>query len=214
MNRQLSHSTWTPLIRLLSHWKLPALCSSRELPTSLLTRINNSFSNDIVNSLLVDVSFSLRREVLVFMIRGFGGEVSWHSTLAVGATFTEDDSSVTHQIVDRPAIQSQVLTRTYVQVGRISVTSLRGCRMMMAMNRAVTRCCWILPHTCTTRGHHVVADGWAGAPNPDPHLNSHPTHKHTQKVSKTLGFSFFDLIIKDWRTDGRTKPFIELRVRN
>jgi len=57
----------------------------------------------------------VNREVLVFMIRGFGGEVSWHSTLAVGATFAEDDSSVTHQIVDRPAIQSQVLTRTYVQ---------------------------------------------------------------------------------------------------
>merc|ERR1712168_679415 len=57
----------------------------------------------------------VNREVLVFLIRGFGGEVSWHSTLAVGATFAEDDSKITHQIVDQPAIQSQVLTRTYLQ---------------------------------------------------------------------------------------------------
>ena len=61
------------------------------------------------------------REVLVFLIRGFGGEVSWDSTLAIGSTYSEDDSKITHQIVDRPAIQKQVLTRTYVQViGRIS----------------------------------------------------------------------------------------------
>jgi len=57
----------------------------------------------------------VNREVLVFLIRGFGGEVSWDATLAVGATYPEDDSKITHQIVDRPAIQSQVLTRTYVQ---------------------------------------------------------------------------------------------------
>lgn len=57
----------------------------------------------------------VNREVLVFLIRGFGGEVSWHSTLAVGATYAEDDAAITHQIVDRPAIQNQVLTRTYVQ---------------------------------------------------------------------------------------------------
>jgi len=55
------------------------------------------------------------REVLVFMIRGFGGEVSWDSTLAIGSTFPEDDAKITHQIVDRPAIHNQVLTRTYVQ---------------------------------------------------------------------------------------------------
>jgi len=57
----------------------------------------------------------VNREVLVFLIRGFGGEVSWDSTLAIGSTYSEDDSKITHQIVDRPAIQKQVLTRTYVQ---------------------------------------------------------------------------------------------------
>merc|ERR1712168_1043410 len=57
----------------------------------------------------------VNREVLVFLIRSCGGEVSWHSTLAVGSTFSEADSTITHQIVDRPAIQNQVLTRTYIQ---------------------------------------------------------------------------------------------------
>lgn len=57
----------------------------------------------------------VNREVLVFLIRSCGGEVSWHSTLAVGSSFPEDDSSITHQIVDRPAIQNQILTRTYLQ---------------------------------------------------------------------------------------------------
>ena len=46
-----------------------------------------------------------------------------------------------------------------------------------------------------------------------------PTLKHTQKVSKTLVFPLFNSITmtdgpKERRTDGRTKPLIELRVRN
>jgi len=57
----------------------------------------------------------VNREVLVFLIRSCGGEVSWHSTLAVGSTFLEEDASITHQVVDRPAIQNQILTRTYLQ---------------------------------------------------------------------------------------------------
>ena len=43
---------------------------------------------------------------------------------------------------------------------------------------------------------------------------THPTHIHTQKVSKMLVFPLFDLIIMDGLTDGQTKPLIELRVRH
>ena len=36
-----------------------------------------------------------------------------------------------------------------------------------------------------TRGHNIVADGWAGAANPHPHPRPHPTpfptQTHTQK---------------------------------
>merc|ERR1712042_184451 len=57
----------------------------------------------------------------------------------------------------------------------------------------------------TTRGHNIVADGWAGASNPHPNPNSHPhTHKRTQKVSKTLVFPLFDSISTDGPTDQRT----------
>lgn len=57
------------------------------------------------------------REPLVFMIRAFGGVVSWDSTVAPGATFTMDDPSVTHQISDRPrdSIDMSNIGRDYVQ---------------------------------------------------------------------------------------------------
>jgi len=57
------------------------------------------------------------REPLVFMVRAFGGQVSWDSTLANGATFDEDDKTVTHQICDRPrdSIQMKHIGRDYVQ---------------------------------------------------------------------------------------------------
>ena len=29
-----------------------------------------------------------------------------------------------------------------------------------------------------TRGHNIIADGWAGASNPHPHLGPHSTYKH------------------------------------
>ena len=49
------------------------------------------------------------------------------------------------------------------------------------------------------RGHNIVADRWTGASNP------RPTHKYTQKVSKTLVFPLFDSItMTDGPTDGRT----------
>ena len=62
-----------------------------------------------------------------------------------------------------------------------------------------------------TRGHNIVADGWAGAANPHPHPTPHPTHlpihRHTRKASKTLVFPLFDSITStdgpmNRRTDG------------
>ena len=48
------------------------------------------------------------REPLVFMIRAFGGQVSWDSMVSPGATFDQDDSKVTHQICDRPRESMQM----------------------------------------------------------------------------------------------------------
>ena len=55
------------------------------------------------------------REPLVFIIRCFGGEVSWDKLLFVGASFDENDESVTHQIVDRPSMDKQFISRYYIQ---------------------------------------------------------------------------------------------------
>ncbi|KOB69347.1 Uncharacterized protein OBRU01_16960 [Operophtera brumata] len=55
------------------------------------------------------------REPLVFIIRCFGGEVSWDKDHFVGATFDETDESVAYQIVDRPSMDKQYLSRYYVQ---------------------------------------------------------------------------------------------------
>uniref|UniRef100_A0A1A9W026 Pescadillo homolog n=1 Tax=Glossina brevipalpis TaxID=37001 RepID=A0A1A9W026_9MUSC len=55
------------------------------------------------------------REPLVILIRSFGGRVSWDSTVFSGATFDETDESITHQIVDRPSLSKQYISRDYVQ---------------------------------------------------------------------------------------------------
>ena len=71
-----------------------------------------------------------------------------------------------------------------------------------------------------TRGHNIVADGWAEAANPDtrptPHQTAFQIQTHTQKASKR-SFSHFSTCVHrlmDGPTDGQTKPLIELRVRN
>lgn len=55
------------------------------------------------------------REALAFIIRSFGGDVSWDKSLCIGATYDITDSCITHQIVDRPGQQTPVIGRYYVQ---------------------------------------------------------------------------------------------------
>lgn len=47
----------------------------------------------------------------VLFTRCFGGEVSWHSGDALGATFDESSEFITHQIVDRPVQGHRYLSR-------------------------------------------------------------------------------------------------------
>uniref|UniRef100_A0A663DVD6 Pescadillo homolog n=1 Tax=Aquila chrysaetos chrysaetos TaxID=223781 RepID=A0A663DVD6_AQUCH len=49
------------------------------------------------------------REPLAFIIRCFGGQVSWDKSLCIGATYDVSDPSITHQIVDRPRVEQQVV---------------------------------------------------------------------------------------------------------
>ena len=61
------------------------------------------------------VSREVPRQSLVFVVRAMGGTVSWCATVAGAGPFTEDDSSVTHEIVDRPFVSTKYDGRVYVQ---------------------------------------------------------------------------------------------------
>ena len=62
-----------------------------------------------------------------------------------------------------------------------------------------------------TRGHNIVANGWAGASN----THSHPMLPiHTQKTAKTRILAlFYSCPRTNRQIDRRTKPDVELRVR-
>ncbi|XP_053135658.1 pescadillo homolog isoform X2 [Hemicordylus capensis] len=55
------------------------------------------------------------REPLAFVVRCFGGEVSWDKSVCIGATYDVKDPTITHQIVDRPVMEKQVIGRYYLQ---------------------------------------------------------------------------------------------------
>lgn len=55
------------------------------------------------------------REPLVFLIRSFGGKVSWDRTLFPGATFDETDEIITYQVIDRPIVDKRYISRDYIQ---------------------------------------------------------------------------------------------------
>ncbi|XP_037114747.1 pescadillo [Syngnathus acus] len=55
------------------------------------------------------------RESLAFVIRCFGGEVSWDRTVCIGSTYDETDETITHHIVDRPSVGTQYINRYYIQ---------------------------------------------------------------------------------------------------
>jgi len=76
-------------------------------------------ARDRQDKLFAGLRFFLGREVprepIVFMIRAVGGEVSWDATVAPGATYSDTDEKITHQICDRPSVSDKVLGRFYVQ---------------------------------------------------------------------------------------------------
>ena len=73
------------------------------------------------SNLFKGLKFFLGREVprepLVFMIRAVGGEVSWDSSVGVGATFPVTEDTITHQVMDRESSSAgdMILGRFYIQ---------------------------------------------------------------------------------------------------
>ncbi|XP_018303158.1 pescadillo homolog [Mycetomoellerius zeteki] len=70
---------------------------------------------NLFKGIKIFINREVPREPLVFILRCFGGEVSWDKLLFVGATFDENDETITHQIVDRPSMIKQYISRYYVQ---------------------------------------------------------------------------------------------------
>ena len=79
---------------------------------------------------------------------------------------------------------------------------LRCVNFTEQLNDHYNLCLFLLHSKQVTRGHNIVADGWAGASKPYSHSNPPPTLKHTQKVSKTLICS---ISTRSLQTDRRTK---------
>lgn len=69
----------------------------------------------LFKGLKIFINREVPREPLVFLIRCLGGKVSWDKTLFLGATFDETDETITHQVIDRPSVGKQYMSRDYVQ---------------------------------------------------------------------------------------------------
>ncbi|CAB1453396.1 unnamed protein product [Pleuronectes platessa] len=61
------------------------------------------------------VNREVPRESLAFVIRCFGGEVSWDKSVCIGSTYEVSEETITHQIVDRPNVDKQYINRYYIQ---------------------------------------------------------------------------------------------------
>uniref|UniRef100_A0A8C9VJC9 Pescadillo homolog n=1 Tax=Scleropages formosus TaxID=113540 RepID=A0A8C9VJC9_SCLFO len=74
---------------------------------------------DAQKRLFEGLKFFLSREVprepLAFVIRCFGGQVSWDQSLCMGSTYNATDETITHQVVDRPNVDKKYINRYYVQ---------------------------------------------------------------------------------------------------
>lgn len=83
--------------------------------------IQNQLDSDLnkVKVLFKDLQIFLSREVpkesLEFVIKSFGGQVGWDETVGAFSPFSEKDTTITHQVVDRPTLSHVIPNRIYVQ---------------------------------------------------------------------------------------------------
>eukprot|EP00127_Corallochytrium_limacisporum_P004550 Clim_evm20s167 gene=Clim_evmTU20s167 len=61
------------------------------------------------------ISREVPREPFEFVARSFGAQVGWAPTAGGHTPFSENDGSITHQIIDRPAILNDRPGRAYIQ---------------------------------------------------------------------------------------------------
>lgn len=75
-----------------------------------IQELQNLFSRSVIF-----LSRETPRYALEFIIRSFGGQVSWDETAGSGAPLPENDEKITHQVCDRPTQGHRFLNRTYIQ---------------------------------------------------------------------------------------------------
>lgn len=79
--------------------------------------------------------------MLIYVInnRCFGGAVSWDKALCVGASYSESDETITHQIVDRPNPPQLYISRQVLNIGKsgfMAITMLFSFRTGIIYNRS------------------------------------------------------------------------------
>ncbi|KIY45408.1 hypothetical protein FISHEDRAFT_49307 [Fistulina hepatica ATCC 64428] len=99
--------------------------TATSLPTlKSLTNLPPSISTSLFAPYTIFLSREVSRPIFEFVIRSFGGRVGWPSTSGSGSPVNEDDETITHVIVDRPATANSLesaqgrerrLRRQYVQ---------------------------------------------------------------------------------------------------
>jgi pescadillo protein len=89
--------------------------NSEQLEKAKLEERNLNRLKDLFKGLKFFLNREVPREQFVFAIKSFSGEVSWDKAAALGATYQEDDQSITHQVIDRPLAGKTHFNRVYIQ---------------------------------------------------------------------------------------------------
>ncbi|OAX44780.1 hypothetical protein K503DRAFT_778208 [Rhizopogon vinicolor AM-OR11-026] len=77
------------------------------LPTLLsLSSLPKSSSTNIFAPYTFWLSRESSRSIFEFLVRSFGGRIGWPVSSGGGSSFTEDDESITHVIIDRPVAKA------------------------------------------------------------------------------------------------------------
>jgi len=95
------------------------IISTGDIDESVVKAREEAEAKERQSKLFEGLKFFLGREVprepLVFMIRAVGGEVSWDSSVAPGATYSLSDERITHMVSDRNIVTDKVVGRFYIQ---------------------------------------------------------------------------------------------------
>merc|ERR1712048_1271612 len=94
-----------------------AVADEEKMKEAVLEREMKEKQSNLFKGLKFFLGREVPKEPLVFMIRAVGGEVSWDSSVGMGATFSQSDGSITHQVMDRDpnTVGEMLLGRFYIQ---------------------------------------------------------------------------------------------------